>query len=330
MTRRAYEQASSEPCAEYKASQIQGESLLNLCGGLGVDDTAFATSFQSIWSVELDASLHEMAVENDQRFHLETVHRIQGDSMEFLANSERNYDWIYADPDRREGQARLVSLEDCQPSLLQNWERIQARSTSQLIKLSPLYSLDKLEQELPGLYRIDVVAIKGEVKEVLAFCHSAGYPSSPERRAIELEPYQHYAGFPEKLESTPLNSPYFYEAHASLAKTDLAGTYVREIGGQPLIPNALYIQSDQPLPSFFGRGFIIESEGPYNRKKFDAYLKEQGITKANLSCRFFRLSPPELKKQHRLQDGGEHYFFFFENREKKPVFIHGKKLADIG
>lgn len=331
LTKRALEQASSENTALSKASRIQGETLLNLCGGLGVDDWAFSTVFRAIISLEKDSSLHELASANLTKLDISSIQRKNTSAEAFLAGDTGYYDWIYADPDRREAGKRLVSLADCSPDLIALWPLIRQKSRHQLIKLSPLYPLEQLEKELPGMYEIEVVSWQGEVKEVLAFCASDRQTHDINRRAVSIEPEEHII-FEGQVEKTPTSLPaqggYFYEAHPALAKANLAVTYARKHGMKILIPNGIFQQSTDLFPDFFGRTFKWVHGAAYSRKKFQQYLKAQGIIKANFTCRYFKQSPEELKKALGMDDGGEDYFFFFENGNRDPYFIHGKKLAD--
>src|SRR5688572_28699960 len=61
LTTKSYEQSSSESLAKYKAGLFSGEVLIDLSGGLGVDDWAFSRSFKNVISVDNDAELNELA-----------------------------------------------------------------------------------------------------------------------------------------------------------------------------------------------------------------------------------------------------------------------------
>ncbi|HCS20519.1 MAG TPA: hypothetical protein DIW47_08160 [Bacteroidetes bacterium] len=333
LTKRALEQASSEATARYKATQVQGENMLNLCGGLGVDDWAFAAVFERIISLEKDKSLHDLAEANLEKLKLPSIHRKNCSAEEFLDENKEHYVWIYADPDRREAGKRLVSLADCSPDLPALWPLIQERSGFQLIKLSPLYPLEQLEIELKGLFRIEVVSWQNEVKEVLAYCSSNEQNIPVTRKAVSIETNGSifFEGQVEKGQTAlPAQGGYFYEAHPALAKANLAVTYASSQGTEILVPNGLFQQSAELVPDFFGRSFVRVDGDGYSRKKFQRYLKTRGIIKANFTCRYFKQSPEELKKAHGMDDGGEDYFFFFEKGNKEPHFIHGRKLAYNG
>ena len=328
-TRRSLEQASSEATADYKANRIAGTKLLNLSGGLGIDDWAFAQQGMLVISLDPDEALNELVMANQALMDVKGIERRNEKAEAFITElGAEHFDWIYADPDRREEGKRRVGLDDCAPAIKSIWPEIQKHSNQQLIKLSPLYPLEQLEKELLGLERIEVVALNGEVKEVLAYAKSGAQNEMVPRMAVEISGNVSYSGVPSPARSELLQDEgYFYEIHPSLSKSNLGGTYAREFGLKSLIPNGIYLVDDRPHPDFFGRGFEVIAKGVYSRRSFQQYLKEQKIIKANLASRYFKLSPEELKKIHKISDGGEVYFFFYTAANGLLNFVHGKKLA---
>jgi hypothetical protein len=64
LTSKSYEQSSSEATADYKASMFKGNTLIDLTGGLGIDDIAFSRSFNRVISVDSDKELNKLAEVN--------------------------------------------------------------------------------------------------------------------------------------------------------------------------------------------------------------------------------------------------------------------------
>jgi hypothetical protein len=67
----AIEQASSEIAAKYKAELIQGEELIDLTGGIGVDTSFFARKVKSVTHCEINKELSEIAEYNSRIFGLD-------------------------------------------------------------------------------------------------------------------------------------------------------------------------------------------------------------------------------------------------------------------
>lgn len=328
-TRRSFEQASSEATAHYKATRIKGNNLLNLCGGIGIDDAAFSGHFERVVSLDPDETVHDMAVLNMEKMGLTNVERRMETAENFIEKKPEPFDWVYADPDRRSESKRVVSLSDCSPDLVALWPAIQAMAPDQLVKLSPLYPLEHLPRELKGLKKIEVVASGDEVKEVLAFC-STGQPDREFLRAavvLDKEGTKRFEAHSSRgtCQDVPA-SGYFYDVHAAIAKAGLGVDYAMAKGTHILIPNGLFQFSEQPVTGFMGRRFHIETSGTYSQKSFRTYLKERNISRAHFNTRFFHSTPEELKAAHRIGDGGDDYFFFFKDRKNQTVFIHGTKF----
>lgn len=324
-TKRAFEQCSSEASAQYKSSQLSGKNLLNLCGGIGVDDWAFSNSFEKVYSLEIDETLHDLAQANAEKLNLHQVNRLLQDAEQFLQSTTEHFDWIYADPDRRSQDRRLVSLKDCSPDILKLWPLIQSKSNKQLVKLSPLYPIENLKMELKGLYRIEVVAVDNEVKEILAYCDSNQQDLAIEYKATEVSRnhWESFMGEPSLGSAQRrLDESWFYEAHPAIAKANLGVAYAEKLGNKILIKNGLYQISQNEVTPFMGRKFRLLVLTPFNNKNFNRYLKENNITQANLSCRMFRYTPENLKKEFKLRDGGADYFFFFDDPMGKPHVVH--------
>ena len=58
------EQTSSEKTAAYKASLINGKSIIDLTGGFGVDDYYFSKKFETIAHCEINPDLSEIVKHN--------------------------------------------------------------------------------------------------------------------------------------------------------------------------------------------------------------------------------------------------------------------------
>ncbi|MFI3323510.1 MAG: methyltransferase domain-containing protein [Rikenellaceae bacterium] len=162
----SFEQASSEHVAELK--QLSGGSLLDLTCGLGVDSLHFARSFQRVVAIERSELLAKVARENFRRMGVDNIEVICASAEEYLATCSEQFDWIYADPDRRsESGAKLVRLEECSPNILAlmgDMERVSGGRF--MIKNSPLFDVDEAFR-LFSPARVEVVSVGDECKEVL-------------------------------------------------------------------------------------------------------------------------------------------------------------------
>ena len=90
-----------------------------------------------------------------------------------------------------------------------------------------------------------------------------------------------------------------------------------EFGLNKIAPNSHLYTSDENHNDFPGRSFKIENVVNYNPQEF----KKLGITKANITCRNFKVKPEEVKKKLKLKDGGSTYLFATTDNNNKPILV---------
>ena len=164
---RAFEQSSSEECAS--AKRIEGESLLDLTCGLGMDAAALAGRFKRVVALERDQVLASVTRENMRRMGIENVEVVNTSAEEYLAHCEEHFDWIYVDPDRRtEKGERVFKLEDCSPNVLTLMPHIERVGEHLAIKNSPLFDVEEAFRLFPD-GSVEVVSLHDECKEVMIY-----------------------------------------------------------------------------------------------------------------------------------------------------------------
>ena len=132
------EQASSEFTAKYKASLISGNSLIDLTGGLGIDDLFFVTSFIEVTYCELNKVTSEIFKYNIKKLDIKNIRVQNSESIEFLTSQKDNsFNWIYVDPARRDANRRSVDLQYCAPNVYDNMELMLEKSQNVMIKAAP-------------------------------------------------------------------------------------------------------------------------------------------------------------------------------------------------
>ena len=162
---RAFEQASSEACAA--AKRIEGDRLLDLTCGLGVDALYLSRRFREVVTLERDPVLADIARENFARLGVGNVEVVCSDAERYLAREGLQFDWIYADPDRRSAAGRkLVRLEDCSPDIPALLPRLRQIAPRLCLKNSPLFDVDEAFRRFPTSC-VEVLSVGGECKEVV-------------------------------------------------------------------------------------------------------------------------------------------------------------------
>ena len=161
---RAFEQCSSEECAERK--HISGVSVLDLTCGLGIDAMALSGRFERVVAVERDEVLADVVRYNMSLLGIKNVEVVTASSEEYVATTTEHFDWVFADPDRRASDGRkMVCLEDCSPDMLKLMPLLRGRARRVAMKLSPLFDCDEAFR-LCSPAEVEVVSVGGECKEV--------------------------------------------------------------------------------------------------------------------------------------------------------------------
>lgn len=333
MTTKSYEQSSSEAMANYKASLFKGNTVIDLSGGLGIDDIALSRSFKNVISVDMDAELNLLAEVNFAKLKINNIERITSKAEEYIQQSI-NADLIYIDADRRVSGSgkKSVTLHDSSPDILSIISRLFEISGKVLLKLSPLVDITYLSRSLSCIKELRVVSLDSEVKEILVLMEN-GYNDSPKVFAVDVSITGNIKRFPDthiniEYSETTSAEKYFFEASPALIKAGLIKKYAEYSGLEMLSTGSVYFVSEKLPADFFGRVFVIVSFMPFGKSSFRKYLADKNITKANISCRNFPVKPDDIKKTFKLTDGGEDYFFFTTSAEGNKIVFHCRKILE--
>ena len=328
-TTRSFEQASSEETAFFKASLFSGGQMLDLSGGLGVDDWAFSNQFKSVISLDPDSYLNELVRENFKKLGVKNIIRIDSIAENYLETTEGAYDLIYLDADRRTEKGKAFFLDQGKPNYLAIKNLCAKVSLKVLLKLSPMIDLTYLKNTLPNLTKIWVLGDKSEVKEILAYIDFS-QPSELETEVVVLNNSGKSIHFkntntqPVTPKLTNLN--YFFEPHSCLIKSNLYKEYATMYSLQLLSAQSLYYTSKHLPNNFLGRAFEIIQIIDFSKAKVKDYLERCVIKNANVSKKNFPIEVDEIKKIFKLKDGGEEYLFFSTNEKGLKVMFHCKKI----
>lgn len=341
--RLSMEQCSSEETARYKASLVQGESLVDLTGGLGVDCYFMSQAVQRATYVEQQTELCQLARHNFACLggHIEVVNACCQD---YLPTMEA-VDVIFIDPARRDNKGGKVALlADCTPNLLEIGDALLQKCKTLIVKLSPMIDIDSVLKVFPTTYAVHIVAVKNECKEVLVCVKGewivekgGAFPAVPEpvEGPAGKEPNMVCANLPiedqpfvftrrdeatcEVTYSQPLS--YLYEPNAAILKAGAFKQVAAQFGLYKLHVNSHLYTSDTLLENFPGRRFGIQRITKVQRKEIG------DIEKANLSIRNFPGSVADLRKKLKLKDGGDTYIFATTLHDNSKALIVCNRLS---
>lgn len=319
------EQASSEITAKFKSRWVEGSSMLDLTGGSGVDLFYMSNGFDRVVYVEPNKGLAEITEYNFRLFGKQIKAHINTAEY-FLTNTNHQFDVIYLDPSRRDSnKQRVFRLEEYQPNVVELYDLFIEKGKEIIIKTSPIIDIKNTIKLIPGIFKVQVLAVDNEVKEVL-FYLKEGIESIPQIEAwniSEHKPDQEFAfTFDEESEAIPEYSyplKYIYEPNSAIRKAGAFSLIGSKFGLKKLHPNThLYTSEKKVIKEFPGRIFeVLELIKPNKKEIKKAY--PAGIV--NVILKNFPMGANEIKKNYRLKDGGEEFLFFCTiSKEEKIAF----------
>ena len=321
------EQTSSEITAKYKASLVQGKLGIDLTGGLGIDTFYISRNFSKFNYNELNTGLSKIAEHNFKVLGAHNISVNAGDGLTFLKRSEEQYDWVYADPARRDDQGgKVFKFEDCEPDIPGNLKLIWEHSSNLMLKSSPILDITAGLNELEFVKEVHIVAVRNEVKELLWILEK-DHKERPVIKTINFEKdsVQKFSEENERAENAAefaLPETYLYEPNAAIMKSGLFDLLSIKTKTKKLHPHS-HLYTSEDLTYFPGRSFQITGIKEYKPSELKKYFKSK---KANITTRNFSESVESIRKKFKIKDGGSDYIFFTTNMKDEKIVIFCKKI----
>ncbi len=322
------EQTSSAITAEYKASLINGIAGIDLTGGMGIDSFYLSKNFENFSYCELNKELAEIAEHNFDVLDAKNIIVYQGDSLKIIQNSDIKFDWVYADPARRDDHGgKVFKFEDCEPNIPANLEKIFQKSQGLMVKSSPILDISAGLTELKHVKEVHIIAVRNEVKELL-WILGKDYNGMAVIKTINFEKnkVQKFSNVKTEIpESTEYFLPenYLYEPNAAIMKSGLFDLVASKTGTKKLHQHS-HLFTSEKLVDFPGRIFQILEIKEYKPSVLKKYFKSK---KASITTRNFPESVEDLRKKFRIKEGGSDYIFFTTNKHDEKVVIICKKAS---
>jgi hypothetical protein len=325
------EQCSSEQTALYKASMVEGETLVDLTGGFGVDFSFMSCGFKKSIYVERQKHLCEIADSNFRVLKLAGANVVCGDGVEYL-ETLGHVSWIYLDPARRnEHGGKTYAISDCMPDVTEIIDLLLAKADKVMVKLSPMLDWRKAVDDLGNcVSEVHIVSVDNECKELLLIM---------QREAAELKVVcvnndevfvfgssddTFRSEGVKEWRSDATESTYLYEPNASIMKAGCFAELERAFGARQVERNSHLFVSEHFIEDFPGRKFRVEKVTTLNKKDIKNAL--DGIVKANITVRNFPMSVEQLRKRLKIKEGGSDYIFATTLMDKSHVLLLCSRL----
>jgi hypothetical protein len=290
--------------------------------------------------IERNDDLAQLAAHNLPLLGATNVSVQTGDGLAFLATYQRpveETDWIYLDPHRRDATGgKVVQLKDCEPDMSQSSTQafLLTKAKRILLKASPLLDLNSTVQQLLGrVETIHVVAVSGEVKEILfTIGNQAVALDDVLVNAVNLLTNEtkklSFRWHEERTANVALGNPrtYLYEPNAAVLKAGAFRLVAARYGLTKIAPNSHLYTSDEVCWDFPGRIFSLVDILKPDAKSVKMCIPD---LKANLTVRNFPQTVAELRKKLSLREGGDKYIMATTLLNGDKRLLITKKVSKI-
>jgi hypothetical protein len=321
------EQTSSEKTAQYKASLISGNNLIDLTGGFGVDDFYFSKTVAKVVHCEINSELSKIVKHNFEQLNVKNVDCFADDSSEVLQKLNQKFDWIYIDPSRRnDSKGKVFMLKDCLPNVPELLDFYFNFSDNIMIKTAPILDISAGISELKNIAEIHVVALENEVKELL-FILKKNHESTIEIKTVNLlkdkkEAFQFQINSEAKKTNYTAPKKYLFEPNAAIMKSGGFDAIATQFELEKLHQHS-HLYTSNELLDFPGRIFEIQNTLEYNKANMKSFLENQ---KANITTRNFPETVENIRKKWKIKDGGNVYSFFTTDMTNSKIVLLCEKL----
>ncbi len=321
------EQTSSEITAEYKAQLINGDVVIDITGGFGVDSYAFSKRFKKVIHCEINKELSTIVSYNYKQLNISNIETVASNGLAYLNSVSETFDCIYIDPSRRNDvKGKVFLLKDCLPNVPENLDFLFKKSDTILIKNSPILDITSTINELKFVKEIHIIAVNNEVKELL-FLLKKDFKEIIEIKTVNIlkNKSQEFSFLLLKDNHVEYALPqkYLYEPNTAILKSGGFNEVAQQLKVKKLQQHSHLYTSDEFIENFPGRIFKITRTYPYNKKRLK---KEISTTKANITTRNFPKAVQQIRKETKLKDGGDVYLFFTTNLKKELIVINCVKV----
>ena len=317
---RAMEQCSSQSTARYKQRFVSPQaSVLDITGGLGVDDYFLSKVASKVTYLERNPSLCEAARHNFAVLNTLNIDVINAD---YLIDSikQGHFNLIYADPDRRQGASkRVYSISDCSPDILAIKDELFCLSDTLLVKLSPMEDILKTLELLPEATEVHIVSVDNECRELLVLMKKGSQIkaedipvtavdiSSKDDTVLWSESFTLREENETKLSYSYESDEYIFSPGKSLLKGGafklLCGRYgLRKFDSATHIYSSNEMRDDFPGKIFRKIDLIPFSKGGMK-------MLAEKYPQCNIVAKNLPISTNELRNRLKIKDGGDIYVF---------------------
>ena len=323
----ALEQCSSEEAARYKQAFVpEGGRIADLTGGLGVDCWMMSRRAATAHYCERDAGRSAAARHNFTVLDAGNITVHEGDGIAWLQNQTERFDLVYLDPARRDKTAgRVYDIAACEPNLLEIKDLLLKKAGRVLAKISPMADISRTLEQLPETREVHVVAVGGEVKELLLLLEpsQSGQPL-PEPQIIAADGALRFAFAPAEEAAATVRyadriGRYLYQPSKALRKAGAFRLLSQRFGLAKLAPATQLYTSDGIVEGFPGKRFEVEAVLDWGRAAIEE-LKRR-YDRLEMTALNFPLDTEALRRRIGIPGGGDRHIFATTLSDKRKILL---------
>ena len=316
-TREAYEMSSGAGIARYRAARFASfNTVADLCCGIGGDAIGFAATVPSVVAVDHDPLRVMMTQANLAAIGLQAT-CIVGD---VLTLPLPNVEAAFADPSRRNGERRTLSVNDYEPALAALMRRWPT-GFPLAVKIAPgvprddLVSLDA---------EVEFISVDGELKECVLWF---GPLATAKVRATVLPTGATLTGDPQQRAELGEVQAIVYDPDPAITRSGLVGTLASQLDAIQFDPNIAFLTSDTVQTTPFATAYRVVEVLPFHEKKLGMWLRANQIGRVTIVKRGSAADVNELMTKWKLR-GDVHRDILLTRVAGKAVAIVAKRIAD--
>jgi hypothetical protein len=204
--------------------------------------------------------------------------------------------WVFSDPARRLNGKRGFNPATWSPTLDQvlAWDVIGLG-----VKVAPGIDYDALPSDL----EVEIVSLSGDVKEALLW---RGATRTGVRRTATLLPSgAQLHGREPAAPQVKAPGGFLLEPDGAVIRAHLVAELAEDVGGWLLDASIAYIAADLPVPTSFGRWYVVLETLPFSLKGLRERLRAHDAGTLVVKKRGTAVEPEVLRKQLKLTGSRE-------------------------
>lgn len=299
-TRVGLEQSTDEWVAAHKAGRFaalaNGQSVADLCCGIGGDLLALGSQFPSV-GVDRDPISTCLAAINAEVHGLSERVSLQATEVETLDATQ--FSAWHLDPDRRPSGRRTTALEWSSPSL-EIVDSLLAANSNAAIKLAPAADVPA---DWSDRCELEWISRDRECRQLVAW-HGKLAQSPGRRTATALSAdgatSATHAGEPNQdFEVAPLGQ-FLFDPDAAVLAAHLGGSLAAELGLYAISRGIAYLTGQNPIDSPLLGCFAVDEVMPLDLRKIADALRRRRVGRLEIKKRGVDHDPESVRKKLNL------------------------------